>query len=311
VVLEVPLLVQPISGTATYTAAQWRSMLDFLVSLDGVGTPGALKVSQRAAGANMSVDIAAGQWSVTGSSIANQGTYISRSTAVTNIAVAAAPGSGTRTDLICAQVKDDQSDGSGLQAQQLIAVTGTVGAGVPATPVNALALATIVIPAGKSSIVTADITDRRVGATALSGNKDYFKAYNASTVVTIVTATPTVINFDSAAWDVRLGFTFAGTSRYVCQQPGKFSIRGQVAFAAGATGVRQAGIRVNGVAAAVAGGQIPAAGVGTTVVGFNGDLQLNAGDYIEIYGYHTQGANLNLDNSGLGGTYLVVEWKGV
>jgi hypothetical protein len=311
VVLETPLILQPVSGTLTYTAAQWRSLKDFLIAIDGVGTVSALQVNQRAAGANMSVDIAAGQWSVTGSSIANQGTYVSRSTAVTNVAVAAAPGSGTRTDLICAQVKDDQSDGSGLQSQLLLAVTGTVGGGVPAPPVNALPLATIIVPAGKSSIVTTDITDVRRMASAvgagLNDGMDYCKM-RISTTPSITSGTALQIIFDLEDWDLRGGHsTTVSPSAYVIQAAGKYQISGQAAFASNATGYRQALVRVNGTTVICA-PQISASATTATYMSFLVDQQLNAGDYVELLMNQASGAGLALSAAN-GGTFMVVKWQ--
>jgi hypothetical protein len=161
-----PLITQPSTGTYTYTAAEWRSLINAIVPVDGVTLKTDLQVTQRGAGANMTVDVAAGQCAVTGTSVANQGTYICVADTLTNVAVAAAPGSGTRIDLVVAHVLDDQNDGSGFAQWTPQVCTGTVGAGVPTVPntffQTSLALAQITVAAGTASITNAMIKDVRV-----------------------------------------------------------------------------------------------------------------------------------------------------
>lgn len=115
----------------------------------------ALEVTQRSAGANMSVDIQAGMCIIPGTSIGNQGNYLCRSTAVENRSVAAAPGSGSRTDLVVARVRD--SSVTGTQDGFFIEVlTGTT-----TTPDDAIALASITVSSGQSSVTDDMITDLR------------------------------------------------------------------------------------------------------------------------------------------------------
>lgn len=161
--LETPLFIQPTSGSATYTAAQLRSLIDILVPVDGVTKKNDLKISQRGAGANMTVDMAVGQCAVTGSTIVNQGTYLARATALVNVGTFTVPGSSSKTDLVVAQIYDDQSsDGSGLESWTPRIVAGSVGGGVPATPANSIPLAQVgpIVPS-TVSITNAMITDVR------------------------------------------------------------------------------------------------------------------------------------------------------
>jgi hypothetical protein len=145
--------------TISYAAADVRNLVDGLVAYPGVVRLGDLKVTQRAAGANMSVDVAAGSVFIDGSSVALQGCYFCKNTAAVNVPIAAAPGSGTRTDLIVARVYDKQADGGTLYTWALEKVTGTVGAGTPAAPVSSALLATVTVAAGNVSIVNAAISE--------------------------------------------------------------------------------------------------------------------------------------------------------
>jgi len=166
--LETPLWLQAGSGDSTidYSAREERQALDALVVAAGVFGNGDLAVTQRGAGANDSVDIAAGFAAIAGGTTATQGKYLVRNTASVNLAISAAPGSGSRTDLVYAQVRDKLVDGGTHYDWVLDKVTGTVGGGTPATPTTAIPLATILRNAGDSSVTTARITDARPWATA-------------------------------------------------------------------------------------------------------------------------------------------------
>jgi hypothetical protein len=157
VTLETPLFMEPSVGDPDipYTAQQSRALFDVMSFLPGVTLKNDLKVSQRAAGANLSVDVAAGSAMIPGSSVAYQGKYLCRSTAPVNVPlVGGVPSSGTRTDLIVAQVFDDQADGSGQYAWSPVWVPGTTSA-----PANSIPLAKVVVGSGISSILTAAIDD--------------------------------------------------------------------------------------------------------------------------------------------------------
>jgi hypothetical protein len=147
------------------SAQQIRTLTDALVTGTGVSWQSDLAVSQRAAGANFSVDVAAGHAIIAGTSVADQGKYVFQNTATINVPVTGAPGSGTRHDLIYAQVRDKQADGGSAYDGVIASLTGTVGAGLPATPANAIPLAQIgPIISSTPSITTSLITDLRARA---------------------------------------------------------------------------------------------------------------------------------------------------
>lgn len=95
-------------------------------------------------------------------------------TVYTAVVITANTSGSTRIDLIC--VKMDTAvtpDEHASNIATLVAVAGTPGAGVPATPDNYAKLAEIEVANGASTIVTADITDSRVQSTI---NGDYVGA---------------------------------------------------------------------------------------------------------------------------------------
>lgn len=154
----------------TYTAAADRRLIGAMCS-PGV-LAGGLAVSQRAAGANMSVDVAVGSCVVEGTAGPGQGRYLCSSDAVANVALAASPASGqSRIDLIVATVRD--SSVTGTDSDWILdKVTGTATTGIPAAPAvpsSSLALATVLVGGTVSSIVNANITDQRVQ----SGNPNH------------------------------------------------------------------------------------------------------------------------------------------
>lgn len=118
-----------------------------VMASNGSAVGSGLAVSQRGAGANMSVDVAVGAWSASG--------VLSAKTSVTNIVISAADVTNPRYDLITAD-----------NAGALAVVTGTAAAAantqIPALPANKIPLAVVAVAANAASIVTANITDVRI-----------------------------------------------------------------------------------------------------------------------------------------------------
>jgi hypothetical protein len=162
--LETPIWLQG----GTNSARLDRSLLDVIFT-EGVIDPGgsALLVAERAAGANDTVDVAAGAAIITGDDEANQGKYYVRNTAVVNVAFTPAPGSDERIDLLVLQVNDPTAGGSAGDNAVFEVVTGTVAVSAvpPAVPDTAIPLAEVLRLSTDTSIVNARITDRRPTST--------------------------------------------------------------------------------------------------------------------------------------------------
>jgi hypothetical protein len=121
-------------------------------------------VTQRAAGANMSVDVTnGGQCYIDGTESATQGTYscLGDSTSV-NLAISASSPTLPRIDIVVAKVQDAFYSGA-TNAWSLAVVTGTPAASPvpPTAPVNSLTLAQIAVAANATTVVNANITDKR------------------------------------------------------------------------------------------------------------------------------------------------------
>jgi len=115
---------------------------------------------------NMSVNIAAGWAAIVGTSTTTQGTYVSYNDAVVNAAIATAPATNSRIDLVCLTVNDAYYSGSTNNIVVNV-VTGTAAASpvAPATPANSIALAQVLVGTSVTSILNANITDVRVQTT--------------------------------------------------------------------------------------------------------------------------------------------------
>lgn len=161
--IALPLWLQNAGATA-YTAQMWRAHLTSTIGQGVVGV-GDWKVSEHAAGANMSVDIAAGSAVIVGTEATGQGAYLCSSDAVESVTLDASPSSGqSRIDLVVATVRDSSISGSD-DDMIFDKVTGTPTTGTPAVPTvpaSSIVLAQVLVAGLVSSVVNANITDRRV-----------------------------------------------------------------------------------------------------------------------------------------------------
>lgn len=172
-----PLFMQRTEDDATamveldYSGLLMRYLVDSLVT-EGIMGAGSLRVSQRGAGANFTVDIAAGPAAITGDDVDDQGRYLVVSTDVENRTIPAPPGSGTRTHRVVAQVRDKlHNPGDWSTYDWEIVVLPDIGGGTPAIPDSAIGLARIgPIVAATPSITDSLITDDRPLATIAGAN---------------------------------------------------------------------------------------------------------------------------------------------
>lgn len=149
---------------ASYGAVRDRELVATLWS-PGVRGPTNLLVAPRAAGANLSVDVAAGQCVIAGTDTPTQMAYLARNAAGINLPINGPPPAGqTRIDRIVARVYDTAVIGGSVNGWTIEVVEGTaaVSPAPPAVPASALALARVSVPAGLAAVAAANITDDRV-----------------------------------------------------------------------------------------------------------------------------------------------------
>jgi hypothetical protein len=170
--LLTPLWMQSDIGTSAieYPLSQDRlGLMGSLFSRTGVMDllAGHFAVGARAAGANQTVDIAAGRGVVADG---QGGMYLCTSTAVENRSVAR-PTSGSRTYLIYLQVRDKKSFGDSA-SDFILSTISNNNTTVPATPSRSIPLAyvtltssTTTVTTGATSSTNAQIVDLRTRAT--------------------------------------------------------------------------------------------------------------------------------------------------
>jgi len=150
VALETPKWLQ----AGTYAARLDRHVIQELFRSKNRVLRG-LAVTQRAAGANFSVDISAGSAVILGTTQADQGSYLCRNTAVVNLVATATPGA-PRTDSVYAVINDPNAGGPAGSNWNVVWVNGGTAA-----PADSILLATVARTVGEPSIATAAITDQR------------------------------------------------------------------------------------------------------------------------------------------------------
>lgn len=145
----------------SHAAEDDRLLTAALATSAGVNSAAALKVTQQTTPA-MSVQVAAGSAFVAGTESALQGLYFVYNDAAVNVTIAAADATNPRRDLIVLRVKDAAYSGAANSAT-VESVTGTPAASptLPAVPANCHVLAEIAVAAAATSIIDANITDRR------------------------------------------------------------------------------------------------------------------------------------------------------
>lgn len=152
----------------TYSARLDRQVVKAMYT---EGVISGMKVAQRGAGANMSVDIPVGVGVIYGDDQADQGAYLVTCTVLENVVIAAAPGSNSRRDLVYWRINDPNAGGPAGSNSAFGVVTGTAAASptLPALPTSAIPLAEVLVTAGDVTVVTAKITTLRVPAYTLTG----------------------------------------------------------------------------------------------------------------------------------------------
>lgn len=173
-----PFAMQPAGGDSNIniSAQEFRQLVAAIFRGSGVMGGSSLKITQRGAGANWSFDVAEGNAIIPGTDTTAQESYVCTNTAdaynVTQFASGSvpytfsaigAPGSGSRTHRVVAQVKDYRNLAgwaAGTYGWDVLCLQDT-GGGTPAVPASAIGLARITITSASGSITDAMITDDR------------------------------------------------------------------------------------------------------------------------------------------------------
>lgn len=144
----------------SYSAQIDRINLEAMHYYPGILGAASFKVTPNG---SMQIAVALGRAIVKGSAQTNQGNYVVRNTAIVTASHNPAPGSNSRIDRIVLRVYDNAADSSGQNTAAIEILAGTPASSpvAPAAPNSSITLATVLIPTGKTSILTSDITDQR------------------------------------------------------------------------------------------------------------------------------------------------------
>jgi hypothetical protein len=120
------------------------------------------------AGTGMTVNVSPGSFAVPHSAALTAGGYMSTLASSGTLTVAAADPSNPRLDAVVAYVSDV---GTSASFGAIAIITGTAAASplLPAVPLNSTILASVLVPAGATSIVSGDVSDTRVYTVAAGG----------------------------------------------------------------------------------------------------------------------------------------------
>lgn len=114
---------------------------------------------------NLTVNVAGGWAVIVGNFTTNMGAYTSYNDATTILTISTPSPTLPRIDLIVITINDSFYSGASNSVNfQVIAGTPAASPVVPTVPTNSLALAQIAVAAAATTIVTGNITDRRVRA---------------------------------------------------------------------------------------------------------------------------------------------------
>lgn len=252
--LVTPLWMQAGIGDADveFSALNDRLLIGELLS-EGVLGVGALKVSQRAAGANMSVDVAAGVAVIDGDDVPEQGSYMVASTAVENLVIPAPPGSGSRTHRIVAQIRDKlHNSGDWSTYDWALQVLEDTGSGTPALPDSAITLALVTVQNTDTTVEDdGGIVDGRAQAAFSGGGGRVYSLMSADdpNITTSVTLANTGLAVNVAAGR-------------------KYEVRGTIIYSAGGGDLKLDLTGPTGF-----GCDLTAHGLGTTAAATEGDLK--------------------------------------
>jgi hypothetical protein len=151
---------------ASHPAENDRLTTQALWATTGIINDASLAVTQNSP-AGMSVRVASGWAAIVGTTQPLMGTYVCYNDASAVLTISASNPTNPRIDLIVATVNDSYYSGvSDNVVFQVIAGTPSGSPAVPSVPANSIALAQIQVPAGATSILTANISDRRVLVTS-------------------------------------------------------------------------------------------------------------------------------------------------
>ena len=272
-----------------YPAQLDRGLIAALWPLGGV-LGGAVTVLTN----TMNVSVAAGSAAVplqTG-----QGTALCRWDAPEVVTLAAAPGTGTsRIDLIIAQVRDNAIDSGANNDFIISAITGTAAASnpaVPATPANALAIATVSV-AGAAANLNSSVISRI--APPLSPLSHPYTARIYRNAALNANGGGLTVPYDSVSFDPNSNAVLGANAGYRCPVPGKYLVSSRSAMSGVTSNTRMfQSIMVNAPNVVSRGPDLGAPSGFTLSASITDVVQANAGDLLQIQSFSSASTGMEV-----------------
>lgn len=263
---------------------------------EGVVGVNDLKVSQRGAGANLSVDVAAGvAWVAGDDAAATQPLYRCYNDGTVNLAIATADATNPRIDRVVAEVRDSAFAGVS-QDWRLRVVTGTPAGSpsAPALPPNAITLATVSVPAADTTISDSQITD---GRSYVYPNASFDEACRVHRITfqSVPNGTVTQISWDAELYDP-CGMHDLATNpqRITVKSTGLYAISAALYFPPATSQTRLMKITKNATTDLLTWIEVTAQ---ETMGMLHCTEQLSAGDYVDVRVVQNSGASMNVSST--------------
>ena len=145
----------------SHPAENDRLTMQGIIATSGIFTTGSLAVTQSGTPA-MTVQVATGWGAIVGDYTSNMGVYQFFNDAANTLTISPADPTNPRIDKVVVTISDSYYTGvSNTVTFQVLTGTPAGSPVAPSTPVMSLALATINVAAGATSIINANITDTR------------------------------------------------------------------------------------------------------------------------------------------------------
>lgn len=312
---------------ACHTAQGDRRLTSSLVCTEGVHTPAGGDLAVTTAGAGLTINIAAGSAFINGDNIATQGMYHVYNDGTVQRTLTAANPTDPRIDGVFAVVRDAQYSGVNNDWQiQVIAGTPSPAPTAPATPLSAIRLANVLVPAGFTGpFLSSAITDTRtayqlcagsipadpnVAAQITSLEQHPFTSRTRTTTQLISDNTLTNVSWFDLVEDVPdgAGITYDSSARtFTVNKAGRYLVNAMISWATNGTGRREMRLTKNGAAVAVEVRAAAAQSFLTSAV--HAVVNMAVGDTFSTEVLQSSGAGLDIN--GLSGrNYISVTYVG-
>lgn len=246
---------------------------------------------------NMSVNVSTGEAIVPGNEGGSQGGYYVRGTSTSNLAISTADPTNPRVDTVCLTCGDAQytlpSGGtSGSLTLQVVTGTPTSGAtlsnlsGAAALPGSSLLLGYVLVPAGASSIVTADIKNVATTVGMLASVPYAIVGGGSSTAVP--SSTSTAVPVGSIA--VGTGVSLTGGA-FAIARAGIYQVHATCQFNTATSGYVSVLLAQNGITQPSS--RVPPISTDNVIASALGLFKCAAGDGIGVQAYQDSGSTMS------------------